>query len=59
MFIFMAEIIFLKIKFFLLEVSFCCFFYNFDVLVSKIILKKYKNIILIYFLVKNTFENNY
>jgi len=54
----------LKLFFFLLkfniffQISFLVFFYCFDVLMSKINIKKIKNIILIHFKIKNTLKTN-
>jgi hypothetical protein len=46
-----------KINLFLLK-NFVCVFDSFDVLISKIIFLKIKNIILMYFSTKNTLKSN-
>jgi hypothetical protein len=44
---------------FFFQISFLVFFYCFDVLMSKINIKKIKNIILIHFKIKNILKNNF
>jgi len=45
--------VFLKQLFFLLKINFLCILDRFDALISKIILKKLKKIILMHFNIKN------
>jgi hypothetical protein len=50
--------VFFKKKIIILILFFLYFFDRFDVLISKIIFKKRKNFILMYFRAKNTLKNN-
>jgi hypothetical protein len=53
------EAVFFLLKFnIFFQISFLVFFYCFDVLMSKINIKKIKNIILIHFKIKNTLKTN-
>ena len=52
------KLFFFLLKFNIFQISFLVFFYCFDVLMSKINIKKIKNIILIHFKIKNTLKTN-